>query len=562
MTTKTRFDWLRWGILLSLIAIGGFHYQGMILYTMDFIKAPIEDMAHAWFVPPFCLLVAWKQRDAFRRLAGMPSWRGFGWVLLFLAVAWFSARGGQARISQVSMIGLIWSIPYALWGKGVGRLLLFPAWFLLFTVPVSSFLNFSVHLRMFSSGMATDILNGFGMDIERSGTAVFSRVPGRAFNVDVADPCSGIRSLVAMGALTAGYAYFTLKTRLQRWALFICAVPIAVVGNMFRIFSICLVALLFGQDLATGFYHDYSGFVIFVIGILFMLSLVPLIIKLDAWLRNQSLISRWLAGPPEKEEAADPRANPKRALLITCLTAGMVILTFQSSRMLGKPTFDEVSFIADDLPRQVSGYTSDRPWFCHDDQCNTSGEENALMTKSLQDGDGFKCPSCGKPMHRVSAGEQKLPPGTKILKRIYRSPDGTSYSVSVVISGQNRGSIHRPELCLPAQGFVMLGTETRPLRVIGGKPREVRILIAQRSSSSQQFSLAYWFISRQRENASHTQRILIDMWDRSIRNRINRWAMVAVNASSPLDNDDAIHALEAFLGEFYPKLFAEGSEPR
>ncbi|MCL1921230.1 MAG: hypothetical protein FWG50_09175 [Kiritimatiellaeota bacterium] len=57
------------------------------------------------------------------RAAGSPSLRGFGWVLLFLAVAWFGASGGHERVRLVSLIGLLWPVPYALRGKGVGRLL-------------------------------------------------------------------------------------------------------------------------------------------------------------------------------------------------------------------------------------------------------------------------------------------------------------------------------------------------------------------------------------------------------------------------------------------------------
>jgi len=553
---------------------------------MILIKDPIEDMTHAWAVPFIILYVIWRQRGEFQRQAGMPSWRGFGWVLLFLTVAWFGARGGQARIAQVSLIGLVWSVPYALWGRGMGRLMLFPVWFLLFTVPVYSFLDvFTVHLRTLSSGMATGILNGFGMAIERSGTAIFSKTPGAEFNVDVADPCSGIRSLFAIMALMAAYAYLSLKTRFQRWTLFACAIPVAMIGNMFRIFSICVIARIFSQEIATGFYHDYSPFVIFMLAVSLMLLLPKPIVKFEAWLQKKRLIPQWLTVCPEQEAAANGPSQARHAFEIICLTGGLIVLTFQSSRVLGAPTYDEINFIADDLPHQLPGYTSDRPWFCHDEQCYASTDELTLTSKGLQDGDGFKCPTCAKPMQKISIGEKRdLPHDTTILKRTYRSAgSGECYTTSVVISGKSRGSIHRPELCLPAQGFVMLGVGTSPLHVPGGKPRQARVIHAQHSSalyaqgrkreealnihiiqdrasssSAQKFSFAYWFISRERENTSHAERTLIDIWDRSVHNRINRWAMVTISASSPLDTKESMGAFEAFLGEFYPKIFRDG----
>ena len=565
MMNKTRIDWIRWGAILALIAIGWFQYEDMFYYTIIFIKWPVEDMSHAWVVPFVSLYAIWHQKDAFRQSANSPSWRGFVWFLLFLVVAWFGARGGQARIQQVSLIGLIWSIPYTFWGKGIGRLMLFPAWFLLFTVPVSSYLDFfTVHLRILSSSMATEILNGFGMAVERSGTAIFSRSPGAEFSVDVADPCSGIRSLFAMMTLTAAYAHFRIKAPLQRWMLFACSIPIAVLGNMFRIFSICLVAVTFGQETATGLYHDYSGYVIFLFGILLICGAIPAVSRLNAWLDRKKILPEKLFRLDETPFPPSPQLpNKTRVWIMTGLVCGLVILTFQSHRFFGVPTVDTNSFLTDDLPHHIDGYTCDRPWFCQSEQCNLSEGEHILLAKNLNHGNGFKCPACNGDMQKISGGELKLlPKDTEIQKRIYRAPDGTIYSVSVVLSGRNRSSIHRAELCLPAQGFVMLNTGTYPLNVPGGKPRQARIINAQRSSFLQQFSLAYWFINRERECTSHAKRTLIDIWDRSIHNRINRWAMVAVNVSVPLDTTERIKAFEIFLDKFYPQIFRDESHPQ
>ena len=102
---------------------------------------------------------------------------------------------------------------------------------------------------------------------------------------------------------------------------------------------------------------------------------------------------------------------------------------------------------------------------------------------------------------------------------------------------------------------MILKTETKTLRVPGGRPQKVRVITAQQSGSTRQFALVYWFESRMRACDSHENRILVDIWDRSIHNRINRWAMVAVNVSIPLDSAESIGALEAFFGEFCPQVF-------
>ena len=218
--------------------------------------------------------------DVFRRwrelraAAGAPSRRGAGWACVFLAVAWLGFRVGPAAVWQTALAGLAWSVPYAFLGRGVGRLMLFPAWFLLFAGPAAHCLDaLCAPLRVLVAGTAAGILNGLGLEAGRAGTVLFSAAPGGAFALDVADPCSGVRSLFAMTAFAAGYAHFMLETPRQRWLLLACAVPIAVAGNILRVLSVCLVAARWGQDIATGAWHGYSGLLTFGAGMLLLFSI-------------------------------------------------------------------------------------------------------------------------------------------------------------------------------------------------------------------------------------------------------------------------------------------------
>ncbi len=114
-------------------------------------------------------------------------------------------------------------------------------------------------------------MRGFENPAIRNGTAIYSAAGG-GFNFDVADPCSGLRSLVVMTALTAPYAYFTQKTTFKIWALFLLSIPLAMLANTTRIVTIALVAQAFGQDRAMALYHDYSGYLVFVVATLLMVS--------------------------------------------------------------------------------------------------------------------------------------------------------------------------------------------------------------------------------------------------------------------------------------------------
>ena len=130
-----------------------------------------------------------------------------------------------------------------------------------------------------------------------------------------------------------------------------------------------------------------------------------------------------------------------------------------------------------------------------------------------------------------------LPDDTRFDKRLYTASDGCWFQVSVVIGGKSKSSIHRPEMCLPSQGFQM--TNPRSLDV-GGVDWHL-VTLARKEASALGF--AYTFYNQDGfRTSSHVQRIFCDVWDRSIRGRIDRWVMVTVNASTP---DDAV--LSAFL---------------
>lgn len=555
---KPGLDKIRWAVAALVVAVFGVVYRGTLVYSAEMFNDPKEDLLHGWLVPLVSACMVWELRARLRQAAGAPSGRGLLWMGVLLGVYWFGSRGQQERLEQLSLIGMVWAFPYALWGRRVGDLLRLPALYLLFIIPLASYLDFfTIHLRILASSLSVALLNGFGLEVEQSGTALISHAAGAEFNVDVASPCSGIRSLFAMMALSAAYAHFTQRTTFQKWALFLFSIPLAVAGNIFRVLSICLVARFFGQAVAVGFYHDYSGYVVFLTGVALLVELGRLLSRLDGRLGQWSFLPEGLrrAGPPPacpapSSAASGPRAAYAVLALALLLPVGM---TFVKSRMAA-PVFGGVDFVAKALPAQLDGFTSDVPWFCHNEQCLRAANERDLIAKGSRNDGAFACPACGERMYPISRGEKTiLPSDTAISKREYRGQDGLSYVVTMVVAGRRRGSIHRPELCLPAQGFAMTEARKVELGLADGFPKRVRAITVQRASGSP-FTLVYWFFCRDRQSCSHTERILSDVWDRSVHNRINRWVMVAVNVSAPLDTPEAVGQFKSFLSELYPKL--------
>lgn len=224
------------------------------------------DYSHGYLIPFVTLGVLWLKRHDLANAPKSVSQIGLAVIIAALMFHWLGAKAQQTRLSLFSIILLFWGVPFYFYGWQVAKQLIFPCAYLVFCIPLNFLDTISFPLRLFAAAASTTILNGLGIAAERSGSAIYSAAAG-GFNFDVADPCSGIRSLLAMTALTAVYAYLTQRTLLKKWILFACAIPLAIIGNMARIATIALVAQAFGEQLALTLYHDYSGYVVFGVAI-------------------------------------------------------------------------------------------------------------------------------------------------------------------------------------------------------------------------------------------------------------------------------------------------------
>lgn len=125
-----------------------------------------------------------------------------------------------------------------------------------------------------------------------------------------------------------------------------------------------------------------------------------------------------------------------------------------------------------------------------------------------------------------------LPSDTQFRKRLYVDAEVRNFSVSAVIGGRSKSSVHRPELCLPSQGFQMMSPR---VETIGGVEWHF-VTLARRDAPPMQF--AYTFFNQAGfRTSSHMKRIFRDVWDRSILCRIDRWVMVTVHSSSSREED-------------------------
>ena len=233
------------------------------------------DYSHGWLIPVVSLAVVWYRRKELAAAPKRAAAAGLALVATALAMHWIGARIQQPRLSLFSFALLLLAIPYSLFGAAVARRLMFPCAYLLFCIPWNFLDTLSFPLRMLSARISTALLEGLSIAARRSGSAIY--VGGGGMVLDVADPCSGLRSLLAMMALAAAYAFFTQRSLIRKWVLFLLSVPVAILSNVVRITTIAVVAQAFGTAQAMKIYHDYSGYLIFAAGTLMVIGVGQLI---------------------------------------------------------------------------------------------------------------------------------------------------------------------------------------------------------------------------------------------------------------------------------------------
>ncbi len=486
---------VRLALMCAVLATVAFGFRAMIFEHLPGVfAAPEEDMDYAWFVPLFSVAVLWTNRARLRLALGEPSLWGVAAAVPCLALGFLGSRGLQVRFELLAFVGLLIAVPWAFFGSRLAKAVAFPAACLLFCMPLASYLAvFTVHLRLFASAVAGGILSAAFEGVVRQGNMIAVTdvllADGSPFVVDIANPCSGLRSIFALMAISVGYGYFTQPTWARRAVLFALSVPLAVLGNIVRIVSICVVAKSATPAFAIGFYHDFSGFVIFAVALLLLVGAGGLLDKVCGTSEGGEKGGEGESGAGSASAAArTPRKGFAGALPAALACAAIV-------------------------PSMVYQATAPAP---------------ALMAPPVvvfPSVDGFAAETLA-----VSEAEENLLRGAVVDKRLYRDAKGGEngfwFQATAVTSGASKGSLHRPELCLPSQGFDM--SSSRTVRV-GDVDWRVITLTPKGDYGGALF--AYTFVNQDGYRTdSHEARIWRDVWDRSFNGRIDRWTMVTVQA--------------------------------
>ena len=206
------------------------------------------------------------------------------------------------------------------------------------------------------------------------------------------------------------------------------------------------------------------------------------------------------------------------------------------------------------LPTQLGVWHGSELRFCHNSACLKEFNLGHLVTPD-------KCPACGSELHTMSLVEyESLPKDTGFLKGRYTNSVHEEVFVSIVLSGRERESIHRPERCLVGQGNTIEASHVLKVPLAGQEPFGVMILETTRPLDVRSGKhllngyYAYWFAGHGRSTPYHWERMFWLGWDRIVHSVAHRWAYISIAGRRDADSQKYQEQITSFTAQLYPAL--------
>jgi exosortase len=282
------------GILLASFAI---LYRNVIVKLVHDWSVD-ENYSHGYLVVPVVVYFVWDRRERLLNSSRSPSWLGLPIVLASIGLLLGGMLGAEVFTTEISMLGVISGIVLYLCGWGHLKALLFPILFLISMIPLPAiiFNQITFPLQILASQFGELVLMTLQIPVLREGNVIHLANT----SLEVAEACSGIRSLITLTSLGIVSGYFIDNRGWVRTALAFTTVPVAIVANGLRVAGTGVAAQLYGASIALGFFHEFSGWLVFVTAFIMLLILY----KVMVW------------GFPRRTKSVEPPAEQMAAYSI------------------------------------------------------------------------------------------------------------------------------------------------------------------------------------------------------------------------------------------------------
>ena len=501
------------------------------------------------WAPVISLALIWLDRRALSRLPCRVNYAGLVLVLFSFLLHWAGLKSEQTRISIISLIALTWSIPLFICGWPVAKRLLFPCGFLLFSIPLNFFDGLVQPIRLISAAITAGLLSGLGVTVTRSGPYIISpRIEG--LRVNMADSANSIFVVIAVVAFALLCSYLVRATWKRRLLILVSAVPLFMLASMFRALLVMLIGTVVSGDVAQAFQHGASV-------PLFVLMSFGGIAALSVFLHRKA---------PHRLDTANQTKPTVRSGIgpLTALAISIAITAFATWWIPAHAVVvhREEAGVNLDLPSAIGDWRGGVVLFCHNPE-----QREQFFGEGQRPGD--PCPTCGQPLQEMTEYEKKLlPPDTLVRKNWYTLEDKRRVHLSIVLSGKNRSSIHRPEVCLVGDGTQIAHSYIHPVELADGRVLNVKILemLHPRKDAQGQTQVlasyyAYWFAGIDRETPHHLQRMIWMASDRMFKSQSYRWAYLSLSGGRTPGRTDYLAEVDTFLQLAYPHLVKNNDLP-
>jgi exosortase len=238
-----------------------------------------DNYSHAFFILPLSLYFVWERRERLSNSELNPHWLGLVFILVSIVTLLVGRLGSELFLTRISILGVIIGAVLYIYGWQHLKAAIFPILFLLLMIPIPAiiFNQITFPMQLIASRFGETSLAMVGVPVLREGNII--QLPN--ISLEVVEACSGIRSLISMLTLGIVYGYFVEKRIWMRFGLALMTIPIAILANGFRVAATGVAAHCYGREMAEGFLHTFSGWLIFILAFLMLfifhrlLRLVP-----------------------------------------------------------------------------------------------------------------------------------------------------------------------------------------------------------------------------------------------------------------------------------------------
>jgi len=255
----------------AVVAVGFLLVYWRVLAKL--IDAWLQDSnySHGFLIVPLAAYLVWERRGKLRDATVDPTWIGLIGIAMGIGLLLAGLLGAELFISRVSIVVTLAGIVLFMFGWQYLRILAFPLLLLLLMIPIPAIIlnKIAFPLQLFASQVGEHAISAANIPVLREGNVLVLATT----SLEVAEACSGIRSLISLLTLGIVYGYFADQRSWVRIAVALSSVPVAILTNAARVAGTGIAASWFGAAAAEGFFHEFSGGVMFVLALGMMLVL-------------------------------------------------------------------------------------------------------------------------------------------------------------------------------------------------------------------------------------------------------------------------------------------------